>query len=55
MLDMFPDYKIQDYPANRPGPRCVTANRAPLENGGYMNLNVVIDGDDHVIPMDDLS
>ena len=37
-------YKIQDYPANRPGPRCVAANGAPLDNGGYVNLNVVIDG-----------
>ena len=22
----FPDYKIEDYPANRPGPRCAAAN-----------------------------
>ena len=50
----FPDYEIKDYPGNRPGPRCVAANGAPLENGGYVNLNVVIDGEDHVLPMDDV-
>ena len=48
---LFPDYKIQDYLANRPGPRCVAANSAPLENGGYENLNVVIDGEDRGLPM----
>ena len=26
----FPDYKIQDYPASRPGPTCVAASGAPL-------------------------
>ena len=36
----FLDYKIQDYPTNRPGPRCVAANGAPLENGGYVNLEL---------------
>ena len=50
----FPDYKVQDYPAKRPGPRCVAANGAPLENGGYVNLNVSIAGEDHILPMDDL-
>ena len=50
----FKNYKIQDYPANRPGPRCVAANGAPLENGGYVNLNVTIAGEEHVLPMDDL-
>ena len=51
---LFPDYKIQDYPANKPGPRCVAANGAPLENGGYVDLNVSIAGEDHVPPIDDL-
>ena len=52
---LFPDYKIQDYPADRPGPRCVAANGAPLENGGYVNLNVSIAGEDRILPMYDLS
>ena len=30
------------------------ANGAPLENGGCVNLNVSIAGEDHILPMDDL-
>ena len=52
--NIFPEDKVQEYPANRPGPRCVAANGAPLENGGYVNLNVSIAGEDHILPADDM-
>ena len=41
----FKDYKRQGYPANRPGPRCVAANGAPLQHGGFVKWNVVMGGD----------